>query len=476
VVVEGRLVLAAGLLLGLAVRLRLAVTDDSVYWPDQVHKTIEAGHRAAFGYGWQPWEYVHGAVSWTIGGMFAAVLWALAGLGLDDPHRYVVVVRTLVAVASMLASWAVYRAVRDWGGAELPAAVASMLSALAAPVLYFSHRPLSETLSLAPVTFGVWLTLRPARRPRLDAVGAALLALSVLLRLQNGLVCLTVLAVLALRRDWRRLRPVALVLAAGAALYGAVDWLTWGVPFHSPWEYGRWTFGKGVAEAFGESPFPYYLRFLFLSIGPVSVVLLGLAVAAAWRAPGLVAVPGVFLLAHSIEGHKEARFVLVAVPLLCMAVGIGLDQLGRRWRPVVAVLVLAPVAYQAVTIERLTMRDIGQDHMFAASASAFAHSGEVNRLLFAAHRRADLCGLRVAVLEAAWSGGYTYLHRNVPFYDKWVPEARAAGHYNYEIVVRDPTDPRFVASDGGYGLRRVGDRCRPDPAFSSRFGDPETRR
>ena len=471
--------LLGGLALGLAVRLHLAVTDDSVYWPDQVHKTIEAGHRAAFGYGWQPWEYVHGAVSWTIGGLFAALLWALAAVGLDDPHRYVVVLRALVAVASLSASWAVYRAVRDWDGSELAASVAGALSALLAPIVYFSHRPLSETLSLAPVTFGVWLTLRPQSDRRFEVIGAAVLAFAVLLRLQNGLVCAVVLAALALRRDWPRLRVVVAVFGVGAVVYGLVDWVTWGVPFHSPWEYGRWTFGKGVAEAFGESPFHYYGRFLFLSIGPVSVLLLALASAAVRRAPSLLALPLVFVLAHSIEGHKEARFVLVAVPLLCMAVGVGLDEVGRRWRPLLpalAVLLLVPVAYQAVTIKRLTMRDIGQDHMFAAGASAFAHSGEVNRLLFAAHRRADLCGLRVTVLEAAWSGGYTYLHRDVPFYDKWVPEATAAGHYNYEITVRDPTDPRFVAADGGYGLRRVADTCEPDPGFSTRFGDPETPR
>ncbi|MDQ3758305.1 MAG: hypothetical protein M3394_10700, partial [Actinomycetota bacterium] len=374
-----------------------------------------------------------------------------------------------------------YRAVRDWDGSELAAAVAGVSSALLAPVLYFSHRPLSETLSLAPVTFGVWLTLRPQGQRRGEVVGAALLALSVLLRLQNGLICLTVLAALALRRDWRRARVVVAVLGIGALVYGVVDWVTWGVPFHSPWEYGRWTFVKGVAEAFGESPFHYYGRFLWLSIGPVLLLLVALAAAAARRAPGLVAVPLVFVLAHSVEGHKEARFVLVALPLLCAAAGIGLDQVGRRLRrgfvvPVLAVVLLGPLVHQAVTVKRLTMRDIGQDHMFAAGASAFAHSGEVNRLLFAAHRRADLCGLRVTVLEAAWSGGYTYLHRDVPFYDKWVLEARSAGHYNYEIAVRDPSDPRFVAADGGYGLRRVADRCEPDPAFSTRFGDPETPR
>jgi len=205
-----------------------------------------------------------------------------------------------------------------------------------------------------------------------------------------------------------------------------------------------------------------------------------LVIAVLRRAPGLVAVPVVFLFAHSLEAHKEVRFVLAAVPLLCIVVGVGLDEVGRRLprraSPVLAAVVLVPVAFQAVTIERLTMRDTGQDHLFAASASAFAHSKEVNRLLFAAHRRADLCGIRVVPLEAEWTGGYTYLHRDVPFYDKRVPVEQAAGHYNYEIVVRAPDDPRVVAADGGYGLLRMADSCTPDPGFSTRLPDPTVSR
>jgi hypothetical protein len=442
---------------------------------------VEAGHRAGFDYGFQPWEYAYGAVSWTAGGVFAVVLRILTALGLDDPHRYVVVVRSLLVVVTLSAAWAVYRAVRDWDGRELPAAVAGGLAALLAPIVYFSHRPFTEVLSLAPATFGVWLTLRPGERSRRSVVvGAALLGLAVLFRLQNGLVCAVVLVVLALRRDRERLRMVALVLGIAAVVYGLVDWVTWGVPFHSAWEYWRWNVTKGVAGNFGTGPFSYYARVLWLSVGPVAVLLVVLAGAALRRAPGLVALPAVFLLAHSLEAHKEARFVLAAVPLLCIAAGVGLDEIGHRLPrggvPVLAAVVLVPVAFQAVTIERLTMRDTGQDHLFAASASAFAHSQEVNRLLFAAHRRPDLCGIRVVPLEAEWTGAYTYLHRRVPFYDKRAPAERAAGHYNYEIAVRALDDPRVVAADGGYGLLKVADSCTPDPGFSARLPDPTVSR
>lgn len=472
-----RLVLAGALALGLAVRLWLSVTDDGMYWPDEVHKTWEPAHRVAFGYGFQAWEFVRGASNWVLAGVVGGLLWLVAAVGLDDPHRYVIVLRALFSVAALSSAYAAARLAGAWEAGRVASAVAGGVTALAAPMLYFSHRGLTETASLAPVTFGLWLTLRPdGERRRWAAAGASLLGVAVLFRVHNALFCVVILGVLAARRDWGRLRLVAAVLAGWAAVLGVVDWATWGVPFHSVLEYGRATFQKGVAAGFGETPAWYYLRFLFHAIGPVVVLLGLLVVAGAWRAPGLFVCGALFVALHSVEGHKEARFVLPALPALFAVAGVGLDTLWRRRRvlgAVVAVAVLAPVVFQAVTIKRLTIRDVGQDHLFFAGSSAYFHSTSTNRLLFAAHRRPDLCGLRVASLEREWSGGYTYLHRDVPVYDKFAAPADYDGRYNYLIGEYTAGDPRIVAVDGGLALQRVADDCAPPaPGYSDKLGDP----
>lgn len=477
-----RLVLGGALALGLAVRLFLSVTDDGMYWPDEVHKTWEPAHRVAFGYGFQAWEFVRGASNWVLAGVVGGLLWLLAAVGLDDPHRYVIVLRVLFSVAALSSAYAAARLAGAWGAGRVASAVAGGVTALAAPMLYFSHRGLTETASLAPVTFGLWLTLRPNGdgdsdgRRRWTVVGASLLGLAVLFRVHNALFCLVVLGVLAVRRDWPRLRVVAAALAGWAALLGLVDWLTWGGPFHSVWEYGQVTFVEGVAAGFGETPAWYYLRFLFHSIGPAVVLLAVLVVVGARRAPGLFVCGALFVALHSVEGHKEARFVLPALPALFAVAGVGLDSLWRRRRvlgAVVAVALLAPVVFQAVTIKRLTIRDVGQDHLFFAGSSAYFHSTSTNRLLFAAHRQPDLCGLRVASLEREWSGGYTYLHRDVPVYDKFAAPADYEGRYNYFISEYTTGDPRIVAVDGGLALQRVADRCAPPgPGYTDKLGDP----
>jgi hypothetical protein len=477
----GRVLLVAALVLGLGIRLVLAVTDDSVYWPDEVHKTLEPAHRVAFGYGFRAWEFMRGASNWTLAGVLGVALKVLSMAGLDDPHRYVIALRTLFAVAALSSAYAATRLAASFGAGRLAAATGGALAALAAPLVYFSHRALTETASLAPVTFGLWLTVRPddgadGRRPRWTVVGASLLGIAVLFRIHNAVFCAVVLGVLAVRGDRQRLRVVALTLAGWAAVLGLVDWATWGVPFHSAFEYGRASFVEGVAEGFSESPAHYYLRFLFYAVGPVSLLLAVLVGVGARRAVAPFVAAALFIGLHSLQGHKEARFILPALPLLCAVAAVGLDTVVRLWRRVgaaVMVAVLVPVVFQAVTVKRLTIRDIGQDHLFFAGSSAYFHSTSTNRLLFAAHRRPDLCGLRMADLEREWSGGYTYLHRDVPVYDKFSAPTDFEGRYNYLIDDYTAGDPRIVAIDGGLALQRVADTCAPPaPGHSDKLGDP----
>src|ERR1700694_1797806 len=43
--------LAAVLALGALPRVFLALTDDGIYWPDEIYQTLEPAHRLVFGYG-----------------------------------------------------------------------------------------------------------------------------------------------------------------------------------------------------------------------------------------------------------------------------------------------------------------------------------------------------------------------------------------------------------------------------------------
>ena len=69
-----RLVLWAALIAGLGCRLYVALTDHGIYWPDEIHQSLEPAHRLVFGYGFIAWEFAAGARNWAFPGFVAALM------------------------------------------------------------------------------------------------------------------------------------------------------------------------------------------------------------------------------------------------------------------------------------------------------------------------------------------------------------------------------------------------------------------
>jgi hypothetical protein len=89
----------------------------------------------------------------------------------------------------------------------------------------------------------------------------------------------------------------------------------------------------------------------------------------------------------------------------------------------------------------------------------------VNRLLLAAHDQADLCGIDIEAAHLAWTGGATYLHRNVPIFPRGT--SMSAGYYNYVITFGHPIGwGRIVATQGALALVNLPrSTCVPDPSY-----------
>jgi hypothetical protein len=250
-----------------------------------------------------------------------------------------------------------------------------------------------------------------------------------------------------------------------------LDAATWGSLFHSATTYVRTNLIEGRSANWGTSWIGFYPVTLVRSMGPAGFLMLALAAVAIRRSLGLWFLAVAFLVAHSLIPHKELRFLLPALPLLCALAGIGLDQV-RSLGPVwlfrsLTVLVLASVLLSAATFHRLTFRDLGGPYLEVQPGdSAYDSSGSVNRLLFAANRRPDLCGLEIQNAQLHRSGGYTYLHRPVPLYGPDGP-ASQSGKFNYVIASVDSVAPaQVVAVDGGQALARLpGTGCSADPGY-----------
>ncbi len=203
-----RIVVWSSVALGFLLRARIVFTDDGIYWPDELYQSFEPAHRLVFGYGVIPWEYIDGARTWALPGLVALVLKVCSVLGLDRPTQYIPAVKLLFALASSAAGLAVYRLSRVSGGGERSSAAAAAAWALAAPVLYFAPRAMSENASAVAATFGLALVLDREASKKALTVGASLLGLAVLFRLQLAVLCVGVMVVLTWRL-WRAKKGLA---------------------------------------------------------------------------------------------------------------------------------------------------------------------------------------------------------------------------------------------------------------------------
>jgi hypothetical protein len=291
------------------------------------------------------------------------------------------------------------------------------------------------------------------------------------MRIQNGVFCVALLCALAGRRRWLDLGLAALLLCTWAFLYGAIDRLTWGSWFHAAIAYLRANIVENKGAQWGVSESTYYLRVLWTSMPLVTVFALPLAIVGAVRAPELLGMVILDLLALSRIDHKEYRFALPMIPVWFALAGVGFSVLERvsariRWSAACGAAVIALSALVAgVRFHELTFGDIGQYEPQRSKQSAYDDFGPVNRLLLVAHDRADLCGIMIESTHLAWTGGSTYMHRFVPIYSRG--EYARAPHYNYVLTYGGGArGGKVVASEGPLALVNVGPSCTPDPEYN----------
>ena len=408
-------------------RVWAAWFDHGVFWPDEIFQSVEQAHRLVFGYGITPWEFREGARSWVFPGMVAAVLKLGSLLGLETGQGLMLLVKTSMALLSVVTMFMTMRLAQNNAGPR--AAVFAGLFAAFFPVsLLLAARSLSE-VATAPVLLGSYMLSRKTGREKQIASGV-LAGLAICMRYQSGLIALGILAVLV---SERRIKD-ALWFAAGASvlglLGGMLDWLTWGKPFYAFKKYLYFNIKKSGAK-FGRYPFTYYAKVSWSAIGPALLVLVGAFVGGLRFAPRLALLVLGYVLVHSLVPHKEYRFLMPVVPFALAIAGCGVVALENQLRTprwlasVVGVACAAAMAYNAT---QLTWAKLG----FPSDRGNRSpwHSGEgINRLLWDAGTRDDVCGLIVTGESFGWVGGYSYFHRDVDLFPDSEPTTRLAANY-----------------------------------------------
>jgi GPI mannosyltransferase 3 len=459
--------LTLAFVVGAGLRIHLALTDDGIYWPDEIYQSIEPAHRLVFGHGLIAWEFLEGARNWALPGLVAVVLKLLSWFNLTTPQVYLPVIKGLFAVLSTVTGWGVFRLSRQLGAREWPATVAATVWLFASPFIYFAPRAMSENASAAPLVFAFAWLLKPDASKRQLILSGSLLGLATLLRLQNGFFAAGALLILIAHRRWRAVPVVALTLSAWALAYGALDAATWnsapqvrfGGWFHSAFVYLRFNVIENKASQFGTAEFGYYgsrlAHLLPLGLGPL--VLLGTSKN---RAFGAVCI-GFFVLLSSVP-HKELRFVLPVMPLLLGLALAGFSVVApSRLEQAALVYLTLSAMWSAVHHRQLTFGDIGA-YPQRSVVSAYDDFGALNRLLLTLSTRDDACGVRIDVTHLAWSGGSSYLHRSARIYPP--SEPANSRHFNYAITWPG-SGAEVIARQPGLELVRVSSGCADDASF-----------
>jgi hypothetical protein len=411
----------------------LAVAQLGRIHPDEVYQLLEPAWFRAHGYGVLAWEWREGLRNWAAPGLVAGLLKLAQGLGLTHPVAY----RALIAVPQAALHgwmlWAVYRFAARRAGPQA-GGLSTLAMGLYGPVLVFAGRTLGESLSAAFLCVALEALDRTERPWRAGGVGGLALGLAVVTRYGSAVVVLAALLWLVGARRWRLLASTCLAGLAVALGLGALDWATWGKPFHSLLAYVDFNVLSGkAAEAFGRAEARFYLH-PFLSAVPLwawGAVPLGLL---AVRQRPAVSLPlfcaAVYLAAIISTPHKEERFLYPGLVLLVLAAAppVSAFLLGQAHPPVrwgLAALALATTLLPARFYPPQDLR------------------GDQFRAIVAATRDEDARGLLI-VNEGLWgAGGFFYIGKRIPWATcDWPADP------NFQAAMREPTINRAVTFEG----------------------------
>ena len=491
-------------------RIWAAVWDQGIFWPDEIFQSTEPAHNFAFGYGYVAWEFQDGARSWLFPGAIGLGWKLLSGLGVSAAPTFVISAKLAMAALALVGIHVSMRIAEKIAGSEA-AVLCGLLGAAFPPSIVYGSRCMTEMASAPLVALAVLLTMD---RDRAKLISAGCLAgLMVYLRVQNGLIAVALLGWLLAQRRGRDAGIYAIGAAVGGLAGGLLDLFTWGTAFHSFITNVRFNLIEGRSAEYGVESAWYYATVFWSAAGVSSVgVLLGLA-ASARREVGLFLIVLLFAAAHTAIPHKEFRFLMPIVPLMLALSSVGLVMLigrvlhppeagrniaparpGRSGRQRASRKDNAPLARKNSTALRqarpavwivggvlaaamgwharyATFDDLGQYEGPLSGPQPVWHRFEdINRLLWAAGQQPDLCGLALVEQGPVWSGGYTYLHRDVPIIWMTTVEPDPANYVLAHVDVPLPAEYTIVKTIGeGKLARRPGSCGPPPPAYTRLF-------
>ncbi|HEY1496475.1 MAG TPA: glycosyltransferase family 39 protein [Candidatus Solibacter sp.] len=469
-ILKSRWTLLAICALALVLRMAVAVLFPGFEHADEVFQTLEQAHRLAFGNGFIPWEFDEGVRSYFFVGIVAGVFRVADRIA---PGSYLLAARLVLSLFSLVAVWFSWAMLRRFASPRA-AVIGAFLSAVWVELVYFGPKAHNEVMAAHMMLIGLYLVfpyfedVRPSRL----VLGGVLLGLSFCLRIQLALVMGILWLAMFWVNGWRRVLYCTVGALIGAAIAGAVDFMTLPYPFASIIGYYKINIIDEVSTKFGHAPWHFIiLGFARVWSGALILFLWFLVEGVRKSRPMLllVALAAGLILAHSAVAHKEYRYVYPALPLLLVPIAAGIDRVIARLYP-------SNSAALAVTLAGIAALSL----VIASGANFRQHFyrryGETKAFQII-RQSPDACGVALHLMLWGETPFYSVLHRNIPIYDGYLDadflRYRDAANY---VVSRVPEpgyteiqewdqgdDPVYLfRRDGGCTTNLIGERLLVD--------------
>jgi hypothetical protein len=410
-------------LTGFLVRLLMVFGVDQIHHPDEIFQYLEQAHRLVFGYGTIPWEYRYGIRSWILPSLIAIPLSVCQFFHLNDPEVYIPVIKILASILSLSVIYGVYWIVRAIAS-ESAGRLAALFACFWYELIHFASKPVPEVLSAYCLVLALACLVTPPNRKITVSFGL-LVGLAAIFRFQYLPTVLLLLLLMGFK--WKKsnvvIAGIGFLLVIAAA--GLVDYLTWGSFFASYYNNYLYNSVYKISDSFGANSPDYFLKTLTVASGglfPIAVLLSLMSLRKNWIL--LLCILSV-VLPHCLIAHKEHRFIFAAIPFLLMITAMVISDLAVRfenWQQLSKKLILYSftVIFLSISVSSLFFKIPFQTQVYG-NTEFKSHrsmlSPEVSLLAYRfLHQEPDLAAVLYSYSPWYDTGGYYYLHRNVPIY------------------------------------------------------------
>lgn len=218
------------------------------------------------------------------------------------------------------------------------------------------------------------------------------------------------------------------------SLAGLLDLYTWDYPFQSFFLNVWINVVEQKSHKYGVEPWYFFPKEWILTWGGAIVPIAALALLAARKHILLLLVAAAVVMVHTLVAHKEYRFIFPAVPFVVFLVGLGTAEVLKYLQTTVLGKKQLAAAFAGilvgwvVTSAALSVNSRFRENWLRSSGPLYAFEF--------LNKKTDLCG--IGLIGVGWwmTGGYAYLHRDIPIIIPTGDKSVSYAAYNYAVVDR----------------------------------------